>query len=105
MVRLKEKKLKWAFKQKNKKNKDLAYVCGIKVRRFQQLKAEYKKTGQIPKLNRRRRPKIELTNEQKELICKSAKESKIRGAVALRLYIMKYHNKIIPRNKLHALLI
>ena len=39
MVRLKERKLKWALKQKDKKNKYLAYLCGIKIRRFQQLKA------------------------------------------------------------------
>jgi len=35
MVRLKERKLAWAFKQKEKgiNNKELAFVCGIKKRR------------------------------------------------------------------------
>jgi len=43
MVKLKEKKLKWALTQKDKKNKELAKICGVKVRRFQQLKAYYRK--------------------------------------------------------------
>jgi hypothetical protein len=35
MVRLKERKLEWAFKQKEKgiNNKEFAFVCGIKKRR------------------------------------------------------------------------
>lgn len=46
MVKLKQKRLEWAFKQKlNRKNKELAYTLGIKIRRFQQLFAEYKKLG------------------------------------------------------------
>ncbi len=57
MVRLKERKLEWAFKQKEKgeKNKDLAFLCGVKKRRFQQLYAEYKMTGKIPQLTHKER--------------------------------------------------
>ncbi len=40
MVKLKEARLRWALKQKDKKNGYLAFVCGIKIRRFQQLKAD-----------------------------------------------------------------
>jgi len=41
IVKLKERKLRWAFKEKSKgkKNKYLAYMLDIKVRRFQQLYA------------------------------------------------------------------
>jgi putative transposase len=105
MVKLKEGKLRWAFGQKNKKNKDLAFICGIKVRRFQQLKAHYKKTGEIPKLNPKRRPKIELTEEEKRLIDKAIEESKLEGAVTLRLYIDKYYNKTFPYGKIHKYLL
>lgn len=101
MVKLKENKLKWALKQKDKKNKDLAFICGIKIRRFQQLKKHYKKEGEIPKLNPNRRPKTELTTEEKLLIDKAIKESKLNGAVTLRLYIEKYYNKKLPYNKIH----
>jgi hypothetical protein len=53
MVRLKQRKLKWAFREKERgaNNKQLAEVVGIKLRRFQQLWAEYRRTGVIPKLN------------------------------------------------------
>lgn len=50
MVKLKEGKLKWALTQKNKKNSDLAFICEIKVRRFQQLKQEFKESGVVPAL-------------------------------------------------------
>jgi len=107
MVKLKEKRLEWALKQKEKGklNKDLIPYLGIKLRRFQQLCAEYRQTREVPKLNKQRRPKTFLTEEQKELIRKAAKESKIEGALALRLHIQKHKGKLIPRNKLHAFLL
>ena len=107
MVRLKERKLEWAFKQKEKgiKNEDLAFHCGVKIRRFQQLHREYKMTGKIPELNWNRRPKTYLTDEQKQLIDKAVKESLLGGAVTLRLYIKKYYNINIPHNKIHNYLL
>ncbi len=105
MVKLKESKLKWALNQKNKKNKHLAYICGVKVRRLQQLKAEYRRIGEIPKLRWNRRPKTELTEEGKQLIRKSVQESRLQGAVAIRLYIQKYYGKTFPKNKLHKFLL
>jgi len=107
MVRLKERRLAWAFKEKEKgiKNKELAYMCGVKVRRFQQLHAEYKMTGEIPKLKKNRRPKTELTEEQKELIDRALQESLLGGAFKLRLYIKKYYNVNISHNKIHQYLL
>ena len=107
MVKLKEKRLEWALKQKEKGklNKELIIYLGIKKRRFQQLCAEYRQTGEVPKLNKKRRPKTFLNEEQKELIRTAVKESKIEGALALRLYISKYYGKLIPRNKLHNFLL
>ena len=103
MVRLKERKLEWAFKEKEKgkKNKDLAFLCGVKIRRFQQLYAEYKMTEQIPKLKKNRRPKVELTDEQKALIDKALKESLLEGALKLRLYIKKHYGINLAHNKIH----
>ena len=107
MVRLKERKLEWAFKQKEKgiKNEELAYHCGVKVRRFQQLHKEYKMTGKIPELNWKRRPRTYLTDEQKQLIDKAIKESGLLNSVAIRLYIKKYYNIILPNNKIHNYLL
>ena len=107
MVRLKEKRLAWVLRQKEKgvKNKELAPLLGISVRRFQQLCAEFRHTGKVPKLNKKRRPRTQLTAEQEALIRTAVEESKLEGAVTLRLYIQKYHGKTIPRNKLHAFLL
>ena len=107
MVRLKERKLEWAFKEKEKgkKNKNLAFLCGVKIRRFQQLYAEYKMTRKIPQLNQKRRPKVHLTDEQKEIINKALKESLLGGALKLRLWIKKYYDENISRNKLHEYLL
>jgi len=107
MVKLKQKKLEWAFKQKLKgeKNKDIAPILGIKIRRFQQLCAEYKKKGEIPKLNKNRRLKTYLTEEEKKLIDCAIKESKLNGAVTLRLYINKYYHKNLSYGKIHNYLL
>ena len=105
MVKLKEEKLRWSLRQKNKKNKDLAFLCGIKVRRFQQLKAEYRKTGDIPKLNPKRRPRTELNEEQEKIILRAVEESKLNGALTLRLYIKRYYGVTLPRDKLHNFLL
>ena len=70
MVKLKEKKLGWALRQEDKKNKELAFILGIKVRRFQQLKAKYKETGEIPKLNT-------LENFEKLIFCGKVRNIRI----------------------------
>ena len=107
MVRLKERKLEWAFKQKEKgiKNEELAYHCGVKIRRFQQLHKEYKMTGKIPELNTNRRPRTYLTDEQKELIDKAIIKGGLRSAVLIKLYIKKYYQINIPHNKIHNYLL
>jgi putative transposase len=107
MVRLKERKLEWAFKQKEKgvNNSEIYPLLGIKKRRFQKLYAEYKMTGNIPELNWKRRPVILLSDEEKSLIDKAVKESKLYGAVHLELYIKKYYQKRISHNKIHNYLL
>ncbi len=105
MVKIKEGKLKWALQQKDKKNKELAFLLGIKVRRLQQLRAEYRRTGTVPKLNWDRRPRTELSEDEKNLILKAVRESGLKAAVTLRLHIRKYYCKNIPHNKIHAFML
>ena len=107
MVKLKEGKLQYAFKQKERgvKNKYLASLVGVGVRRFQELYAEYKMTGKIPELKKERRPKTELTGEEKSLIDRAVEDSKLNGAVTLRLYMEKYYGKKIPYGKLYKYLL
>ena len=52
-----------------------------------------------------RRPQTELTEEEKMLIEKATKESKLDGAVTLKLYINKYYDKRIPYGKIHEFLL
>jgi putative transposase len=107
MIKRKEGKLEYAFKQKEKgaKNKECAFLCNIGIRWFQKLYAEYKMTRKIPQINKSRRPKIELTNEQKQIIENALKESGLRNSVAIRLYIIKYNKQTIPNNKIHKYLL
>ncbi len=107
MVKLKENKLQWAFKRKQKdaKNKHLAPLVGVGIRRFQQLYAEYKMTGKIPELKKGRRPKTNLTDGEKALIDNAVTEGKLSNAVAIRLHIKKYHNKTLSRAKIHKYLL
>jgi len=107
MIKRKEGKLEYAFKQKEKgaKNKECAFLCNLSVRWFQKLYAEYKETGEVPKLKETRRPRTYLMREQEELIDKALKESRLRNSVALRLYIMKYYKTTLPNNKIHQYLL
>ncbi len=107
LVRLKQRKLRLAFREKENgaKNKELAELVGIKVRQFQQLWAEYRRIGIIPRLNPNRRPKKVLDDEEKGLIRDAVRESNMRGANALRLYIRKYYHVNIGHNKIHSFLI
>ena len=107
MVCRKERKLEWAFKQKEKgeKNKDLASVCGVGIRWFQKLYVEYKMSGKVPQLNWNRRPKKVLTEEERELVNKAIDKSKRTGAVYLGLFIKKYYGKNLSHNKIHEYLL
>jgi len=105
MVRLKERKLDWALKQKGIKNIDLSVRLGIKVRRLQQLRSEYKKSGIVPRLKKDHRPRTNLSPEDLDLIEKVIEESKLSSAVMLRLYIAKYYQKNLPYGKIHKYLL
>ena len=107
MAKLNSDKLAWALADKGAqglKNKELADICCVKVRRFLQLKAQYKKTGKIPQLSTKRRPQRILTAKEKSIIDKAHRES-LLGATLLRLYISKHFKINIPHNKIHEYLL
>ena len=108
MTKLNNTRIKWLIRQiikHGKKPSEVASVYGITARRVRQLIQSFHITGKMPILNTKRRPKIELTDKQKEFILKAAKESRLSGAVTLRLYIKKHYDTLIPRNKLHQFLL
>jgi putative transposase len=64
----------------------------------------FKETGEYPVLNPNRRPKLHLTEEQKQIIKQAYSESYF-GAKMLRHHIKKRHKQNIPQNKIHAYLL
>jgi putative transposase len=104
MVRLTNKKRKWAIDQVisgSRPIREVAQIYNVSDRWIQILVRHHKSTGEYPLLNRMRRPKTELSKEEKELIDKAVGESCLTGSVSVRLYIEKYYGKKIPYNKIH----
>lgn len=107
MVQLNNKKIKYIVdsRLKNKHSaKELSEIYGITSRYIQMLVKEFKETGKYPKLNRKRRPKTFLSDEEKSLIDKAYAET-FFGAMMLRHHIRNRYNKNIPQNKMHKYLL
>ena len=78
MVKLTNRKIKWAINQvvKHKKStKTVAQSLRVSQRRIQQLVKAYRDTGEYPTLNPNRRPRTYLTEEEKNIIEKAYNES------------------------------
>ena len=108
MVKLANKKRKWAIDQviSNKKSvQEVAEIYNVSERWIQILVRRYRIAGEYPMLNRMRRPKTELKEEEKELIDKAVKESGLASTVHTRLHIEKYYKRKIPYNKIHKYLL
>jgi putative transposase len=93
MVKLPNKKIKWAENQVvtgKKSTKSVANIYKVSQRRIQQLVKIYKDTEEYSQLKMNRRPKTCLTDEQKEIIEKAYRESHL-GARLLRHHIRKYY--------------
>jgi len=107
MVKLNDKKIRWAVKQVVKENRDtevIAKTYGVSRRRIQQLAKEYKETGEYLVLNMKRRPRTYLNDEQKQVIEKAYNECFL-GARLLRYHIKKHYKQNIPQNKIHRYLL
>jgi len=103
MAKLNNKKIKYIIDSRIKDKhsaEDLSDIYKITPRWIQILVWKYKQTGEYPKMNHKRRPKTELTDEQKALIDKAYNEVFL-GAKMLRHYIINQYNKKIPQNKMH----
>jgi len=108
MVKLTNKKRKWAIDQviSGKKSiQEVAEIYNISNRWVQILVRRYKSNGEYPVLNRMRRPRTELTEGETELINKAIKESGLTSTVHLRLHIDKHYQKKLPYNKIHRYLL
>jgi len=90
----------WVLK-KGETVDEVANNFKVSTRRIEQLNKIFKETGEYPVLNPNRRPKLHLTEEQKQII-KQAYSELYFGAKMLRHHIKKRHKQNIPQNKIHA---
>jgi putative transposase len=107
MVKLNDRKIRWICNQVTKYGMEIKRAAAIQkvtCRRVQQIVKTYRETGQYPKLNMNRRPKTELTAEQKEII-KTAYNEVFLGARLLRHHIRVNYGMNIPQNKIHSYLL
>lgn len=105
MVKLTDRAIRWIVKHvenNDVKTRQAASIYGVSMRRVQQLVKEYRETGRVPQLTKRRRPKTYLTEEQKEIIDKVWSETKV-GA-RLLYYELRRRGYSIPHNKIHGYL-
>ena len=103
MVKLTDKKIKWAVKQiinKGESTVVVAAIYGVSARRIQQLVKSYKETGEYPVLDRKRRPRTPLSDEEERIIERGYNESFL-GARLLRYHIRKHYKRNISHNKIH----
>ena len=103
MVKLTDKKIKRAVKQvinKGESTEVVATIYGVSRRRIQQLVKYYRETGEYPMLDKKRRPKTHLSDEEKRIIG-DAYNGSFLGARLLRFHIQKHYKRNIPHNKIH----
>ena len=101
MVKLNNKIIKWILKNVSKSElstKDAADIYDITQRRVQQLAKKYSETGEVPKLNWNRRPKTDLTEEQKQTIDTIWEETRLGSK--LLYFELKRKGTPVPKNKL-----
>src|SRR3990172_8196133 len=107
MVKLTEKNIKWIIRhteiQKDETTESISMMYKISERRVQQIRKEYKDTGEIPRLIKSRRPKTELSDRDEEIIRKAWESTRV-GA-RLLFYDLKSEGYKIPHNKINKYLL
>ena len=99
MTKLTNTKMKWIIRQYRKRasNKSIADAMKVSIRRVQQIIKEYRFTKTMPALNKSRRPKTEITEEQKNAINLAFKDTKL--STRLLYYELKNRGFSVPKNK------
>ena len=94
--------MKWIIRQHRKRmsNESIADAMRISTRRVQQIIKEYKLTKLMPALNKSRRPKTEITEEQKNAINMAFEDTKL--SARLLYYELKNRRIPVPKNKLYS---
>ena len=102
MTKLNKRKVKWLVDQivKNKKRpSDVAQVYGISERRAQQLAKFFRETKKYPEIMKNRRPKTQLSTEQKSAIDKAYLRTKYTPIILY--HELKFLGTPVPKNKMY----
>lgn len=104
MTKLTNTKLKWIIRKKKKgmSCKDISEAMNVSVRRIQQINKQFLLTKSMPELNKTRRPKTEITEEQKMAIDIAFEEKKL--SPRLLYYELKRRNTPVAKNKIYSYL-
>jgi len=106
MVKLKEKSIRWIIRHteiiKDETTDSISRMYNISKRRVQQLRKQYRDKGEIPKLIKSRRPRTELTDNEKKIILAIWNEKRLGGR--LLYHELKSRGYKIPHNKIHKYL-
>jgi putative transposase len=105
MVKLTNEEIKWLIIHVGSgffTVKKASQFYGVTERRVQQLIKMHRDTGEIPRLNPKRRPKTCLSVEQKEAIEMAWEETRL-GA-RLLFYELRRRGHYVPHNKIHQYL-
>ena len=104
MTKLTNTKIKWIIRHKKRglDNKTIADSMNVTIRRVQQINKEYLLTGIMPVINKSRRPKTELTEEQKRAIDKAFEDTKL--SARLLYYELKRREAPVAKNKIYSYL-
>ena len=99
MVKLSDKKIRWIIRHvgKDMTTRQAADIYNISIRRVQQLVKEYKETGRVPHLIKKRRPTTHLAEEEKVW-------KEVRVDARLLYYELRRRGYKIPHNKIHSYL-
>jgi len=102
MTKLTNTKMKWIVR-KNKKgmsNENISEAMNVSARRIQQIIKRFKLTNIMPTLTKSRRPKTQITEEQKNAIDIAFKDTKL--SQRLLYYELKNRGIPVPKNKLYS---
>ena len=102
MTKLTNTKMKWIVRKSKKRLpiKDIADAMNISIRRVQQIIKRYKLTNVMPALTKSRRPKTQITDEQKNAINIAFEDTKL--SARLLYYELKNRRIPVPKNKLYC---
>ena len=106
MVKLDDSRIRWIIRMKEQgvKNREIASVQKVSIRRVQQIYAEYRRSRQTPLLGKPGRPRKEITESERHIV-RQAYSIFRSNALYLEVFISKLYNIKISHRRIHAIMV